>query len=467
MADLHELARQLGPSLGRSAAYLDLADALRALIVDGQIVVGDRLPPQRALADALGVSRSTVVAALTLLHAEGYLASRQGSATTVRLPVEDTDRPDEDRRGETMAGRPADIDLSIAVLPAPRQVAAAAVRAAARLPEHLGGHGLHPFGLSELRSAIAHRFTTRGLPTDAEQILVTQGALHAWDLVLRALARPANSVLVEQPSYPAAVDAVRAHRLRLRPLTVSAGGWQWPSDPPPAQSLAFVVTDFHNPTGHFADDGARRTLARRLRATQLCIDETFAELGDADGPRALPTASYARDAVTIGSVSKLVWGGLRIGWLRAPRGTIRRIAAARSSQDIAAPVLDQLLVLELMDDLDSIRDERRELLRERRRSAAAAVRAAEWQVTEPAGGMFLWVDLQGLSSTRLSAAARERGVRVPPGTRFSLNRTHDRYLRIPLTPAPSQLSAAMSRLLDAASDGDVRLDPARGAVWTV
>ena len=465
MAELARLVSQLRPTLGRRSAYVDLANALRALILDGQLLVGDRLPPQRALAAGLELSRATVVASLTLLHAEGYLASRQGSGTTVCLPADRTDRPDE-AVGVARAEEPA-IDLSIAAPPAPRQVAPAALRAAERLPEFLAGPGLHPFGLPELRAAIATRLTGRGLPTTPDQVLVTQGALHAWDLVLRTFARPGGTVLVEQPSYPAAIDAVRAHRARPQPLGVSAAGWQWPSRALRPHELAYLVPDFQNPTGHFAAEDQRRELARRLDGAVLCIDETFAELGDPDGPAALPTARFAPDALTIGSLSKLVWAGVRVGWLRGPRATLHRIAAARSSQDIAAPVLDQLLALELMRDLDDIRDERRAVLRERRRHAVGLVRAAGWRVDEPAGGMMLWVDLQGGSSTRLSTAARALGVRVPPGTRFSTSQTHDRFFRLPFTAPAEQLTAAVHRMAAAAAGTTADNDPVRTAIWTV
>ena len=99
MADLDRLVTQLAPALrhraSREPTYKHLADALRAAIMDGHLVVGDQLPPQRTLAGALQLSRTTVVASLTQLRAEGYLSSRQGSATTVRAPADHTERPDE------------------------------------------------------------------------------------------------------------------------------------------------------------------------------------------------------------------------------------------------------------------------------------------------------------------------------------------------------------------------------------
>ncbi|MFD2415845.1 aminotransferase-like domain-containing protein [Amycolatopsis pigmentata] len=463
MADLTELVAQLKPALGRRSAYLDLADGLRTLIMDGRLVAGDRLPPQRTLADALELSRTTVVSSLTLLQAEGFLSSRQGSATTVCVPPERVDRPDEP--AWLAKDEPPAIDLSIAVLPAPGQVSPAAHRAAERLPAILAGGGLHPLGLTELRNAVAARLSRLGVPTRADQIVITQGALHGWDLILRTFARPGSQVLVEQPSYPAAIDAIRAHYARPRPVAVTAEGWQWPQRLDRSADIAYMVPDFQNPTGHLADESERRRLVKRTRGMMLCVDETFAELGD--GPVITPTAAYDKRVITIGTLSKLVWAGLRIGWVRGPREVVNRLAAARSSQDIAGPVLDQLLALELMDHLDEIGDGRRSLLRQRRAHTAAACRRAGWEVVEPSGGLFLWVDLKGASSTRLSHLVRARGVRVPPGTRFSTGGTHDRYLRVPFTSTPPVLSEAVRRIAEAADEADGKSRSATSPVWTI
>lgn len=463
MADLAELVAQLKPSLGRRKAYLDLADGLRRLIMDGRLVVGDRLPPQRTLADALEVSRTTVVSSLTLLRGEGFLSTRQGSATTVCAPPEHVERPDEP--AWLARDQPPDIDLSMATLPAPAQVVPAAHRAAERLPAMLAGSGLHPLGIPELRTAVAARLSRRGLRTRADQIVITQGALHGWDLLLRAYARPGSQVLIEQPGYPAAIDAIREHHARPQPVAVTADGWQWPRRLDSSVDIAYVVPDFQNPTGHLADASERRSLVERTRGMLLCVDETFAELGD--DPAITPTAAAGRRVITIGTLSKLVWAGLRVGWVRGPREVVNRLAAARSSQDIATPVLDQLLALELMDHLDEIGDSRRTLLRRRRAHAMAESRRAGWDVVEPSGGMFLWVDLKGASSTHLSHVARARGVRIPPGTRFSASGTHDRYLRLPFTSPPSVLSEAVRRLAEAAGETDGRPRSVGLPVWTI
>jgi DNA-binding transcriptional MocR family regulator len=462
MAAVAELVAELEPALGRRSPYLDLADGLRMLIMDGRLVAGERLPPQRTLADALHLSRTTVASSLTLLRTEGFLTTRQGSATTVCVPPDSVDRPDEP--GWKSDTDPASIDLSIAVLPAAGELVPAAHRAAARLPGLVAGGGLHPLGLPELRAAVASRLTRRGLPTGPDHILITQGALHGWDLILRAFARPGSHVLIEQPSYPAAIDAVRQHHARLQAIAVNAGGWEWPRPLDRKATIAYMVPDLQNPTGHLADDSERRRLVRNTKDLLLCVDETCAELGELT---MTPTAAFDGRVITLGTMSKLVWAGLRIGWVRGPRDVVNRLAASRSSQDLATPVLEQLLALELIDHLDEIGVQRRRLLRDRRAHAMAETHGAGWHVVEPSGGLFLWVDLNGASSTQLSNAVRARGVRIPPGTRFSTSGTHDRYLRLPFTAPPAVLSDAVRRMLQSTRDAGVARRRPESAVWTV
>ena len=461
MAD--RLAERLAPVVRGRVSAVALADALRAEVLDGRVVVGHRLPAERQLAADLGVSRATVSAALGVLRAEGYLASRQGSGTVVTMPPDVVDRPDEP------AASPGRLDLTIAASAAPAELGALALEAAGRLPALLSGPGLHPLGLRDLRRAVAARLTRRGLPTTTAQVLVTQGALHGWDLLLRAGTRPADAVVLEQPTYPSAADAARAHALRLFPLAVDADGWHPPAaGPPPA--LALVTPDHQNPTGAYAGEAQRRTLLAALPGARLVDDQTFAELGldePAGGPPP-PLAALGGDrVVTVGSLSKLVWAGLRIGWVRADPALVTRLASARTTQDLAAPVLDQLLAVAVFEHLDRLRADRLAQLRERRDVLAGAVAAAGWTAARPAGGVMLWADLGGLSSTRLAVAAAAEGVRVPPGTRFSLTGTHDRWLRLPYTQPVPVLLDAVARLRRAAGRIDprteVRAAPAR---WT-
>ena len=440
-----------------------LVGSLRALIVDGRLLDGDRLPAERLLAAELGLSRSTVTAAYDQLRGEGYLIGRRGSGTFVAMPVvAGTGRPDDDRDGD------ADLlDLTVAVLPALPALADAAVEAAAGLPAHLSRAGLDPAGLLELRVEVAARYTARGAPTGADQILITSGALHGWDLLLRTFARPGAVVVTEQPTYPGVIDAALAHRVRLRPLTVDGDGWH-PEDLAGVGRpvLAHVTFDGQNPTGLCASAATRReVLAGFGPETIVAVDETMIDY-------AAPLAGrFPRDVVSLGSASKSFWAGLRIGWIRGPASLIRRVAAVRAGQDLAPPVMDQMMTATLIRQVDRLIPERRASVDARRVALLDAIErhCPDWTVVPPAGGLSVWVELGGGSSTQLAIRARELGIRVTPGTRFTHHGTHDQWLRLPCVLPVERVDEAVQTLARAAGN----LSPARprrhstaAAAWT-
>ncbi|HLH65333.1 MAG TPA: PLP-dependent aminotransferase family protein [Solirubrobacteraceae bacterium] len=429
-----------------------LAATMRALVLDGRLPLHARLPPERALAAALGLSRATVTAAYDRLRADGYVVSRQGAGSWVAMPAESRAEGDElhDFDG---------LDLRIAALPAPAAVGELALGAARELTGWLDHHGYNALGLPPLRAAIAARFSARGLPTAPEQVLVTSGALQALDLAIRALLPRGRTALVEIPSYPVALDALRAAGARLVTVPVDEQGWDLDaleataaSERPP---LAYLMPDYQNPTGRLMDETARRRALRALRraGTIAVIDETFAELRlDGSEPTA-PAAAWGGDAtIVIGGLSKSVWGGLRVGWARGEPQTLRRLAAARATSDMASPVLDQLLAVRVLEGLDGLLAERLPLLRARRATLAQALalKLPAWRCAQPQGGMFLWVQLPEPISTSLSVLAAERGLALTPGPRFGAAGLLERRLRLPFTLAPEQLLRAVSLLAELA-----------------
>ncbi len=467
----------LAPLLDRDDANRAVSTGIRSLILDGRLVVGARVASERDLSTSLGVSRSTVSTAYRRLRQEGYLVSDHGGGTRASVPTSNPARPDGTKLGHDNGL----LDLTIAALQAPASLPELAALAAAELPPLMAGHGLHPLGIPSLRRAIAGHLTERGLRTVPDQILVTQGALHGWNLLLRTLTAPGDRVLVESPTYPAVVDAARAQRTRIGPIGVSAQGWDLSAvkatrgTAPPV--LAHVTPDYQNPTGFSAGAAARRELLLALPPSTLVVaDETFRELAlDQDAKPARPLGHYGASdrVVTLGSFSKSVWAGLRVGWLRASPDLVRRIATGRTSLDSSTPVLEQLVTEQVLQRFDALLAERRAMLRPRRARlyAALAAHAPDWTFHRPAGGLVTWVDLgAGQSSTRLADAARQHGVRVTPGTRFALRGTHDRFLRLPYTLAEDQLVGAVERLAAAAREADSphrRGRPADAApVWT-
>ncbi len=452
------LLRLLGEWRAGGAAYPALAAALRALIVEGRLPPYTRLPSERELAVALDVSRNTVTAALDVLREQRYLASRRGRGSWITSPPAPDVRPDE---AEPPAGDM--IDLTLANLPAPPELAELALHAARALAPELGGHGYEPFGLASTRMEVARYLSGRGLATEPAQVLVTQGALHAWDLALRTFARPGDRVLLETPTYPGALDAVRAHGCVAVGVPVGAEGWDLPllraalRDARPV--LGYLIPDFQNPTGYWASARERAGVARAARAAGMLLvsDESLAELvlepGDARAVAAMPPSMAAGDpgsgVLAVGSLSKPVWGGLRTGWLRGEPQLVRRLALARAGQDVGSPILDQLMAIEVLRRLDTLLPARREWLRERRDALLSAVarECPQWRVGRPAGGMALWVELpDGTTASALAARAVAHGVRVAPGPRFGVDGGFEQRLRLPFTQTPERLAEAVRRL---------------------
>ena len=441
------LARLIGEWRSSRPDYVALAGAIRLLLLDGRLPLRTRLPGERELAAALGTSRTTTAAAYGALRDEGFLASRVGSGSWTRLPA--------DRLGASEPQEPdeAEIDLSCAATAAPEGAIHRALAAAtAELPRHLPGAGYDAVGLPVLRSAIAEHLTRRGIPTAPEQILVTAGAQHALTLLLRVLAGPGDRVLVDHPTYPNAIDAIRAVGARPVPVALQPEGWDLEMVAATlrqaAPRLAYVIADNHNPTGLTLPAGDRERLAALAAATRtpLVVDETLAELFlDADAPA--PLAAHG-DAITIGSMSKAYWAGLRIGWIRASPTLVGRLALARATVDVSSPVVEQLMAAELLRDPDAVLAPHRAALRARRDALAAGLRAAfpAWRFVPPRGGLSLWVELDAARSSALAAVASRHGVRLAAGPRFGVDGAFERFLRLPYALPEPVLADAVERI---------------------
>lgn len=451
------LVRQLGAWRGAgrgSAGYRQLADALRLLILDGRLPLAIRIPGERDLAAALDVSRTMVSAAFAILRDEGYLVSVQGSGSRTSVPA-------------GAGGRPAAIpdyasgdiiDLAVAALPAGAGVHRAYACALAALPAHLPGHGYEPVGLDVLREAIAARYVARGCPTEPGQIMVTHGAQHGLALVLRLLAGPGDRVVVDHPTYPHAIDAIQRMSCRPVPVGLPVQGWDIEAMTAAFRQasprLAYLLPDFHNPTGRCMNAAERAELAAAAARTQtvLVIDETLADLW-LDAPPPAPVAAHDSGdwVVTLGSTGKSYWGGLRIGWIRASARTIAALGRVRPSLDLGTPVLEQIAAAALIVQGDADLETRRAELRRHRAKLIDLLGAhlPDWRVQPPPGGLSLWAEMPGRLSTALAATAEGHGVRVTAGPRFGADGSFERFLRIPYTQPEAILEKGIARLASA------------------
>ncbi|WP_307840509.1 PLP-dependent aminotransferase family protein [Streptomyces sp. G44] len=458
-----QLAALLPDPAGARPAYRHLAQAISALILDGRVALHVRLPAERDLAAALRTSRTTVTAVYDLLREGGYARSRQGAGTWTALPE---GRAPSGVRRLLGAAEDTVIDLARAAptLP-PGTLADALARVTPRLADHEGTPGYHPYGLPDLRAALAERFTRRGLPTVPDQILVTSGAQHALTLVLALLCRPGDRVLTENPSYPNALEAMRRARLRTAAVPVTDDGWDIETVESAfrqAPRLAYFVADFHNPTGHLMPEGERGRVLRAARRSGawLVVDETLAELA-LDVPAPAPFASHAAvggagQVITLGSMSKTHWAGLRVGWLRAPARLVTELAGQRVATDMGGSVLDQLLALDLLGRAADLAADRLDRLRGQRDALAAALteHLPHWAWRLPPGGLSFWADLGEPVAAALAERALGHGVRIEGGGHFATEPgLFEQRLRIPYTLPSDTLREAVCRLAAALATG--------------
>jgi DNA-binding transcriptional MocR family regulator len=452
--------------------YRLLAARIARLADTGELPAGLRLPAERDLAAALSVSRNTVAAAYQVLRDEGMAESRQGAGT--RIAPHRTTPAAVHRANGFFAGlleqAAVQADLSLAAVDCAPQVAAALSDPQTLLDRTerdalTRTSGYFPHGLPALRAAIADHLAERlGLPAAPAQVIVTTGVQQALDLLIRNEVLPGQPVAVEDPTFPGVLDAL--HRAGARVIGIPAGDGL---DPERLEhvvrthgpAMVYLIPTHHNPTGQVMPSGHRHRVVRLAAAhpdTLFVDDMTLAELPLTDGPRRPPLAALGprlANLASVGSLSKLYWGGLRTGWIRGSEGLIARLAAAKAAADQGSAAFGQAIVAALLrGQHEDIVKWRGEWLRSRHDALAGALRASlpGWTWPEPDGGLSLWVGLPGdADSGAFAQAALRRGVAVVPGRLLSANgggagAQANGHVRLAFTQPPGVLRAAVGRL---------------------
>ncbi|MGV8907620.1 MAG: PLP-dependent aminotransferase family protein [Propionicimonas sp.] len=286
-------------------------------------------------------------------------------------------------------------------------------------------------GEPELREQVAARLS-RNLPTTPDQVQVTSGSQEGIFLVGQVLLDPGDVVLVEQPTYLAAVQAFTLAGARLVPVATDEHGML-----PDALATAiathhpkfvYLIPNFQNPTGRSMPGERRQAVADVLLRTRVPLleDDPYGELRF-DGDAAPPLASLpgmSAQTVLLNSASKVMAPGVRIGWLRAEGAILGSLEVAKQAVGLQSAVTDQLAVAHYLAtcDLDAHIARVVEVYRQRRDAMAAGLASilpAGASVTRPEGGMFLWVRLGGTVDTALRLpTALEEGVAYVPGWAF-------------------------------------------------
>ena len=488
---------------GSAPVHRQLVGYLRRAIESGRMPAAARLPPIRDLAARLGVHRETVAGAYRELAALGLTESGIGRGTFVRAVRRQhalADAVDDPSGGAQFApilsrGAAATAALPVVDYAAPPD----AVRLERLVPDaalypvddyrRVLGHVLRdegkalldygdPCGHEGLRGVLVERLARIGIEAGADTVVVTGGSTQALALAIRAFCDPGDAVAVESPTYTGLLATLAALGLRAVSVPLAADGVDLDAlDAVLARGgvrLVCTMPTFHNPTGISTGlDHRRRFLAIAARHGVPVLEDDFQQdlrvRGRAAPPlRALDTSGQV---VHVGTFSKALFPGPRVGWLVAPPAVARAAAALKRAMDLASSPLAQAALARFCRTgayEGHLRRAARELAIRHARAAAALERHLPRgsTFTRPEGGLAVWVTLpEALDSLTLLPDAKRRGIVYAPGTLFHADGRRSSSLRLTVgAAAPEALERGIRALGDAARDALPRRRSARPAV---
>jgi DNA-binding transcriptional MocR family regulator len=401
-----------------------------------------------------------------LLRDRDLLASRKGSGTWVTWAGHEsasraagfrvTSTLDDDFKSRSGEDDLIDLtDASVAGLGLVGNVARSlsAETFSSLITDYPYGHEL--LGYPPLREAVAAEYCKAGLSTRPDQILITSGSQQALKLLAESYLDEGSSVVVEGPTYRGALAVFRSalaaiHSVRTDQAGVLPDHLEHVTRVVQPR-LIYLVPTVHNPTGTCLPPARRAAVATIVASAKITlIDDcsTADTLYSAAPPPLMASYGDSDRVVTVGSMSKLFWGGLRVGWVRASLGIIRRLAIVKARSDLGTSLTSQLLAARLFDAIEEAREERRTALAANYEALAEMLRGhlPGWTWLTPAGGASIWVRLPGANASAFASAAARRGVAISAGPAFSAGGEFEDFVRIPYGLAVRDLEAGIQRI---------------------
>ncbi|WP_448953595.1 aminotransferase-like domain-containing protein [Labrys neptuniae] len=446
--------------------YQRLADAIGERIARGDLAEGDKLPPQREIARALGLNVTTVTRAFSTLQQRGLVEARPGRGTLV------ASRESEDAGFKSAPSDEAGlIDLSVN-RPATTAYLEALSALLPRLPKDRRFGALQdyhpPEGPLWARTAVAEWLQDVAGNGDASRVVLTDGAQHGLACVLRALTQPGDVILVDQITYQGISALCRSQGLDLKGLPSDREGMRPDAFEDACQAwrprAVFLVPSLHNPTTVTLSEERRRTLAAIARRHNVLIieDDVYRPLLDTP----LPSFATLEPELTVyvGGLSKCLAPGLRFGFVVAPRAVLGNVAAALRIDCWSVSPLIPLIATNLLEDgsVARIIERQREELAERQ--AILAETLAAFDVQTHAASPHAWLHLpEPWRSASFARACRQRGVGVLPADAFAIGRetlAHAVRINVGAAPSRSELRQALGIMVGLLNAGNFELSGA-------
>jgi 2-aminoadipate transaminase len=416
-----------------SPLFRQLYEQLKERIEAGTVRRGDRLPATRELAGQLGLNRTTISAAYSLLESEGLIAGHvgRGSFVTGRTKAATDAVPSSFSRS-----RPSELLFPLSEFRRTCAEVIASDDAASIL--QLGS----PSGYPPLRRYLLEQARAEGTASESDDILITSGCQQAFDLLQRTIGQGAT-VLIEDPVYLGVRSVFERVGARLIGVPVGADGIDLQSleriidrERP---RLLCVTPNFQNPTGETMPLAARQALLRITQAAGVIVIENdiYGPLCYAGEPIAsIKQLDESGDTILLQSFSKVAFPGLRVGWVIARRALIEKLTEAKQWSDLHTDQLSQAVLLRFAESGRLEQHRRRMLVAGRERLQAALEACEEYlpagaKYTRPRGGMSLWIELpESLDAAELLPRAEREGVTYLPGRYFAVSRPQPNGLRI-------------------------------------
>jgi DNA-binding transcriptional MocR family regulator len=470
-----------------------IVERIREKIEARALAAGERLPSTRRLASALGVHRSTVALAYQQLWSLGFIDLRPGSRPRVRqrtavvAPSHRTGKgaiawktiaaPGSEEvvrlarsypRSARSAGDPTVIDFSTIdmdrrLFPLDR-FRSCLNRTLARNGRELLGYG-DPAGYRPLREYVAQRLGRHGVSVTAEEILLTNGSQQAIDLLFRLVAAPGKAVAFESPTYNLMLPLLRLYGLKPIEIPLRLDGMDLDALEREVgrqrPTLIYTMPTLQNPTGVCTTQAHRERLLALCEAERIpLVEDGFEEEMQYSGRIVLPLKSMDRQRLVVycGTFSKVLFPGVRIGWVAAARECIERLEAIRRFEEVAPGMILQAALHEFCRDgsYDRHVSKMHRVFRKRMQTAIRVLRERlepEWaRWAEPSGGYLLWLELSpALARTRaLPDLLSAHGVRAAPGRHFFCSPRSKRYLRLSIsTLSEEEIVEGVTRLCGA------------------